>query len=163
MPTISLHDYARYVFVDRIRQVPFLNYVDYDKASSKARLADEMGWRDYGGKHYESVWTRFFQGYYLPTKFGIDKRRAHLSTLICSGQIDREEALAELREPPYADPTLLEADRRFVLKKLGFDDGEWEAMMSAPIRSATDYPSNDLLFTRMSRVKNRFRSVATRP
>ena len=65
-----------------IKSVPVLDLVEYDKAAAKKLLMERYGWRDYGGKHYESVFTRFYQGYILPTKFNIDKRRAHLSTLI---------------------------------------------------------------------------------
>ena len=66
-----------------------LDYLDYDKQPTKRLLIDKYGWEDYGGKHYESVYTRFYQGWILPDKFGYDKRRMHLSTLICSGQMTR--------------------------------------------------------------------------
>ncbi len=103
MPTIGLPGFLYYVFVRGIRQIPFLNYIDYRKEEAKRMLARELGWRDYGGKHYESVWTRFFQGYYLPTKFGFDKRKAHYSSMICSGQMTREQGLKEIVNRPY-DP-----------------------------------------------------------
>jgi hypothetical protein len=83
--------------------------------------------------------------------------------MICSGQIDRDAAVAELRQPPYAEPTQLEQDRTFVLKKLGFDEHEWQALMESPIHTATDYPTNDFWFTRLGRFKDRFRAFATRP
>ena len=160
MPLIGVPDYLRYVFVHRIRQIPFLNYIDYDKEASKRLLAQEIGWRDYGGKHYESVWTRFFQGYYLPTKFGFDKRRAHLSTLICSGQMSRGDALREMEKPAY-DPDLLRQDLDFVVKKFGLTSEEFEAIMRAPPRQATEYPSNYFLFHTLRRYKNLFRAIAT--
>lgn len=117
-----------------------LNYMDYNKEEAKQVITESLGWRDYGGKHFESIITRFYQGYILPTKFGVDKRRAHLSTLISSGQMTRDEALAELEKPIY-DPQMQAEDREFVLKKFGLTEDEFEAIMAAPIKSHLDYPS----------------------
>jgi len=100
--------------------IPLLQSVDYIKKQAKEEIKSELGWRDYGGKHYESVFTRFYQGYILPEKFGIDKRKAHLSNLIFSGQMTKDEALQELQQPIYPQAQL-EEDFPFVLKKLGFD------------------------------------------
>jgi hypothetical protein len=161
-PTISIGQYLEYVFVDGIRQVPFLNYIEYRKAEAREKFQQRFGWRDYGGKHNESVWTRFFQGYYLVKKFGFDKRRAYLSALICSGQASRDQALAELEKPPY-DPLLLRQDLRFVVKKLGLTEADWEDIMRAPPRLAREYPSNHILFHSMRRWKNVFRAIATSP
>lgn len=160
MPLISLPDYVYYVFVRRIRQIPFLNYIDYHKDDAKQMLTRELGWRDYGGKHYESVWTRFFQGYYLPTKFGYDKRRAHLSTMICSNQITREAALEEMQNPPYP-PSLLREDMQFVMKKFALTQEQFDAIIRNPAREATDYPSHYFLFHTLEKYKNVFRKIAT--
>lgn len=124
------------------RQVWFdvLNYVDYVKKEAIGILERELGWQYYGGKHYESIYTRFFQGYILPVKFGYDKRRGHLSSLICSGEIMRGEALDELAEPTYP-PTLQQEDRAYVIKKLGLTDGEFEAIIKLPPKTIYDYPS----------------------
>ena len=100
--------------------IPLLQSVDYIKKQAKEEIKSELGWRDYGGKHYESVFTRFYQGYILPEKFGIDKRKAHLSNLIFSGQMTKDQALQELQQPIYP-LAQLEEDFPFVLKKLGFD------------------------------------------
>jgi N-acetyl sugar amidotransferase len=162
MPTISLAQYFYYVFVKNIRQIPFLNYIDYDKNKAKGLLAGKLGWRDYGGKHYESVWTRFFQGYYLPVKFGFDKRVAHLSTMICSNQITRKDALAEMKKPTY-DETLLKQDMAFVIKKFGLTEGEFLSILQQPNKSATDYPSHHFLFHTLMKYKNIFRKIATSP
>ena len=161
MPLISIPDYVRDVFVRGIRQVPFLNYIDYRKDESKALLAREIGWRDYGGKHYESVWTRFFQGYYLPVKFGFDKRLAHFSSLICSGGMTRDEALAALELPIY-DAALLKEDRQFVLKKFGLTDTQFQAIMDDPPREHRTYPNHLFWFETLSGLKNTFRKFATR-
>jgi len=163
LPMISLPEFLNYVLIGRIRPIPLLNYIDYQKEDTKKQLTEEVGWRDYGGKHYESVWTRFYQGYYLPTKFGFDKRRAHLSTLICSGQMGRDEALAEMEKAPYADPALLREDMQYVLKKFRLSQEQFQALIASPGKPATDYPSHDFLFRRLERYKNLFRNVATKP
>ena len=123
------------------RTVWILDLVDYVKSDAKKILQEELAWRDYGGKHYESIYTRFFQGYILPRKFGIDKRRSHLSSLICSNQISREAALAELDLPPY-DPILQEEDRIYVIKKLGITEEHFERIMNAPPKTYADYPNS---------------------
>jgi N-acetyl sugar amidotransferase len=160
MPTISIPQYLYYVFIKKIRQIPFLNYVEYNRDKAKQVLIREIGWRDYGGKHYESVWTRFFQGYYLPRKFGFDKRRAHLSTLICSNQITREDALLEMARPTY-DIELQQQDLQFVLKKFGVTPAEFNAIIQAPQKKATDYRSHYFMFHTLQNYKNVFRKIAT--
>ena len=162
MPLISLPDYLYYVFVKRIRQIPFLNYIDYNKEDAKRLLTNELGWRDYGGKHYESVWTRFYQGYYLPQKFGFDKRRAHYSSLICSGGMTRAQALEELEKPIYPE-ALLREDMQFVLKKFGLSEAEFQRILQSPPLKHTEYPNHDFLFHRLQRYKNMFRKIATQP
>ena len=160
-PTMGLAHYAYLVLVRKIRQIPLLNLVEYDKDAAKQFMIDEMGWRDYGGKHYESVWTRFFQGYYLVEKFGYDKRRSHLSSMIVSGLTTREAALAELEKPPYrAD--LLEQDLDFVCKKFGLTRQEWQEIMDRPRTEAWDLPNNLFWFQTLGRYKNLFRKIATR-
>jgi len=117
----------------RLEVVCPLNWVDYVYEDVKKEIADEIGWRDYGGKHRESVFTRFYQGYILPRKFKFDKRRAHLSTLICSGQLTRDAALAEMEASPYTEDEL-QVDLEFVSKKIGFSEEEFEAYINtAPV------------------------------
>jgi hypothetical protein len=118
--------------------VNILNYVDYNKAKAKQIIAQELGWRDYGGKHYESIFTKFYQAFILPEKFMIDKRKAHLSTLIFSNQITKEEAKKEL-EVPLFQPEELELEREFVLKKFGLFEKEWNEIMNTPPRSHYDF------------------------
>jgi N-acetyl sugar amidotransferase len=122
------------------RRVDILNYLDYSKEDAMQFLQEKLGWKYYGGKHYESIYTRFYQGYILPVKFGYDKRRTHLSSLVCSGQITREAALEELDKPTYS-PAMQEEDREYVIKKLGLTDDGFEAIMNAPKKSYWDYPS----------------------
>jgi N-acetyl sugar amidotransferase len=139
-PLIPVTTLVRNIVLHRPKNVFLLDYLDYDKQSAKQLLIDDYGWEDYGGKHYESLYTRFYQGWILPRKFGYDKRRMHLSALICSGQITRDEAMKEMSEPPYP-PEWVEADTAFVTKKLGISREEFESIMAAPKKRYSDYPN----------------------
>lgn len=140
-PHHTITDLAYYKLVLRLNTVNILNYMDYNKKSAMETLEKELGWQQYGGKHYESIYTRFVQGYILPTKFGYDKRRQHLSTLICSGQIDRSAALAEMEKSPYPSKELLEKDIRVFKEKLGLNEQQYNELLSLPNKSFWDYPS----------------------
>lgn len=121
-------------------RIDILNYMDYVKADALKVLQERLGWKYYGGKHYESIYTRFYQGYILPRKFGYDKRRMHFSSLICAGEMDRARALQELETEPYPED-LQREDRAFVVKKLGLNDAEFQAIMELPPKRFWDYPS----------------------
>lgn len=125
-----------------IRSVSVLNYMDYDKPAVMKVLEEELGWQYYGGKHYESVYTRFIQGYILPEKFGVDKRYGHLSDVIRSGKMTREEALLQIAMPPYP-PELFTKDYAFVLKKFGMTDAQFQALMNEPLRTYRDYRNTE--------------------
>lgn len=118
-----------------------LNFIEYNKKEVKNLIQSELGWRDYGGKHFENIFTRFYQGYILCKKFGVDKRKSHLSTLICSGQLSREAALEEIEKNPYPSQELFEKDREFFIKKLGISVDEFERLMAEPVKSHLAYPS----------------------
>ncbi|MGC1242426.1 MAG: N-acetyl sugar amidotransferase [Chryseosolibacter sp.] len=130
LPRLGLFERYFYEAVCGIQIVNLLDLVGYNKARVKEEVMNYFGWSDYGGKHHESVFTRFYQGYYLPVKFNIDKRKAHLSNLILSGQLTREEAIRELTVAPYAADDQL-SDLEYVKKKLGFSDAEWSWIMEA--------------------------------
>ncbi len=131
-----------WTFVKRIKTVSILNYLEYNKEEVMNILQNDLGWVYYGGKHYESVYTRFYQGYILPEKFNIDKRRGHLSDLIKSGQLTREDALKEIDKPGY-NQELMDQDMQFVKKKLNLTDEEFSAIMDLPRKSFMDYPNNE--------------------
>ena len=130
-----------YEMVKGIRTVDPLNYMPYRYDDAKKTITEELGWRDYGGKHYESVFTRYFQGYYLPQKFGFDKRKAHFSSLIMSGQMTRDDALKKLESPTY-DESLRAQDHQFIAKKLGVSVSELEEIFSRPPVDHLDYPND---------------------
>jgi N-acetyl sugar amidotransferase len=127
------------------RFISILDCLDYSKTQAKALLERDLGWRDYGGKHYESVYTRWFQGYWLPRKFGFDKRRCHMSSLICSGEMTRSLAIEALKAPTY-DPDLQEEDTASVMSKLRLTQTELEAILSLPKRTYWDYSSYGQLY-----------------
>lgn len=144
-PHTALPEILYRATVTRFKNFGILDYVPYDKKIAMQVLIDKLGWRDYGGKHYESIYTRFFQGYILPVKFGIDKRKAHLSVLVCTGQISRDEALAALAEPPLS-PEMAREDREFVEQKLELTKAEFDRIMTSPRRTWRDYPNNSWIF-----------------
>ncbi len=137
-PFFSTRQKQYYVKAKGIEVVCPLNYMNYIKKEVKQTIINELGWRDYGGKHYESVFTRFYQGYILPVKFGIDKRKGHFSNLIFSGQLTKEEAIEELKKPIY-DPEQLQVDYEFVLKKFNLERREFEDLMKLPRREHTEF------------------------
>lgn len=126
---------------NKFTSVSLLNYLPYSKELAIKTLNEKFGWRPYGYKHYESVFTKFYQGYILPVKFGVDKRRIHLSDLIRTGQMSRRAALQDLEKPPY-NPEELQADREYVLKKLGFSDEEFNQIMATPPAPHTAYANS---------------------
>lgn len=162
LPMTSLVDWVKFIYILGIRWIPFLNYIDYDKEQYKRLLTAKLDWKDYGGKHYESTWTKFFQAYILPTKFGVDKRKSHLSSMICSGKLDRDSALAELAKPLY-EPDNFERDLAIVLERLRLSREQFEAIMAHPPKKHTDYPSNAFAFDTLGFLARRFRRRAITP
>ena len=115
-----------------------LNYLDYSKKDAMPILERELGWQYYGSKHYESIYTRWYQGYWLPMKFGYDKRRTHMSSLICSGEMTRTDALKALTNPSYP-PALQKEDTAYVIKKLDLTEDQLDELLHMPKKSYWDY------------------------
>ena len=138
--------------------VQMLNLMNYRRDLATQALIDEFGWKPYGDKHQESLFTKFYQGAILPQKFGVDKRRVHLSDRIRNGELSRDEALVVLAAPVYA-PEELRVESDFVRKKLGFTEDQWQAIMLAPPRSHAEFKS-DRNRTWMIRIYRGFRRVA---
>lgn len=141
-PAVSTIRQRAAMLANRIEMVSLLDYLAYDKAAAIRTIQRGLGWQAYGGKHHESIFTRFYQGYILPTKFGVDKRRAHLSTLVCSGQITREEALVELEQDPYEAEVVTE-DKAYVLKKLALSEQEFAEYIASPPQPHQAYASEE--------------------
>jgi aminotransferase len=144
-PHLTPTQFLYYILFKKIRFVPVLNYGGYSKASAIKKMQQRIGYVPYSRKHGESRFTRFFQEYYLPEKFGYDKRRAHLSSMIASDTMSREEALIELEKPMY-QPIEKMIDVEYCARKLGFTLAEWQDVMNAPPRSAFDLPNSGWLF-----------------
>lgn len=139
-PHYGLLKFVYYTLLNRIKLIPILDYVNYNKKDVIQLLNDNLCWKYYGGKHHESIYTRFYRGHYLPQKFGFDKRREDLSSLIWSGQISREDALKELNTDTY-DPDLQEQDKTFVIKKFNITNDGFQVIMNTLPRSFYYYPS----------------------
>ena len=160
-PIMSL---AQYIWMTRVRKKLTihrpLNYFAYDKEEAGRELKREYNWRDYGGKHCESRFTKFYQEIYLPRKFSFDKRRLHLSSLIVSGQITRGQALEEIKQP-ICQPDQARRDLKFVAKKLGLSNHELEALIDAPAISHYSYPNQMELHSHLSALKSIVRRFTT--
>jgi N-acetyl sugar amidotransferase len=142
-----------WTFVKRIKVVSILNYLDYKKDEVMKTIQDELGWVYYGGKHYESIYTRFYQGFVLPVKFNIDKRKGHLSDLIMSGQLSREAALEAIKNPIY-DKSLLQQDKEFVMKKFNLNIQAFSTIMDNPVKNFKYYPNNYKLISAIKQLVN---------
>lgn len=159
LPTISVFGYAWSRFIRRIHWVDFLDYVDYYKPTCLEELQKEIGYRPYPYKHYESIFTRFYQGYLLPEKFGVDKRRLHLSTLICSGQMSRDEAKALLKKSPYPDIDDLKSDIDYFLKKMNWSQKNLDSyLMQDPIPHG-EYPSEFLIAKKLNKAFKKIKGL----
>jgi len=140
-PTFGYLDEIYYKFVKGIRILYPLNHVPFSKDAAMRVLEDELGWEYYGGKHFESRITAFVQSYVMPVKFDIDYRKATLSTQICAGDVTRDAALEELKQPPF-DRERVAVDMQYMAKKFEVSTEEFEEILARPPRSYRDYPND---------------------
>ncbi|AXK42847.1 N-acetyl sugar amidotransferase [Erythrobacter aureus] len=155
-PLIDPWDFTYYERVKGIHYESLLSYIDFDKKRAVKELQEKLGYEPYPRKHGESRFTQFFQEYYLPEKFGFDKRKGHFSSLIVAGQMERDEALSELEKPLYPDLLRQQQDIEYVCRKLGFSAQEWSDIMNAPAASHDDYPG---FYTRLKQLRSLRRSL----
>ncbi len=157
--TISFFEYyIEFPFLRRFKVLRPLNYINYNKYQVTKELVERVGYRPYERKHGESIFTSFFQNYYLPVKFGIDKRRMHFSSLILSGQMSREEAIELLKEPLYNSETL-NNDKNYLASKLGISKIMLDEYINSPNRNYDLYDNWDKyynLFKRIQRIYEKF-------
>lgn len=144
-PNLTIFDLFCFIVLKRIKMVRLLQYLDYRKEDVKNLLGKEVGWQDYSGHHYESIYTRFVTSYLRPKKFNIDLRKTTYSALIRSGQMIRDEALAKIKEEPYPEDKVRE-DKKYVIKKLGLTNEEFEKILSRKPKTFRDYPSYYSIF-----------------
>jgi len=145
-PAIGTLRFTWLEFVRGVHWIPFLDYFEYNKAQALAVLQGEYGYKPYLFKHYESVFTRFYQGYILPRKFGFDKRRVHLGTLVAGGQLTREEALRLLEGIPYASAQALEDDKQYFIKKMRWTSAQLDEYIARAPRPHTAFPTEKPLW-----------------
>lgn len=139
MPLTGMFKYRLYYeYIKGMKRVFPLDYMEYDKAKAETILFEKFGWEKYANKHYENIFTRFYEGYYLTTKFGFDKRKSYFSNMILTGQMTREEALQKLQEPPYEEKQMQE-DLAYIAKKLGITKDAFEAMIQGDNKTYKDY------------------------
>lgn len=138
-------------YIRGIRVVRPLNYVRYIKSEAIQLLVDEIGWQPYPQKHFESRFTRFVEGFWLPTRFGFETRKVQFSALILTGQMTRDEALKKLARPAY-DAETINQDFEYVATKLGISTDELRGYLEAPKKTHRDYKSQEWLFLAGARV-----------
>ena len=147
-PHFSKLDLLYWTFARRIRSVSLLNYIDYQKDEAVGLLKSRLGWEEYSSKHFESIYTRWTQGFFLPTKFKIDKRYMHLSDLIRAGQLTKSAAMEALGQENYRAQDA-KSDTSLVLKKLGLEPDDLEEILSSSTKTYRDFPNSarlDALF-----------------
>ena len=137
-PIMSMTQLLVYIFVKRTKEIRLMEYIDYRKKDVDKILEREMGWKYYGGHHHESIFTNFFQSYLLPKKFNVDKRKTENSALIRSGQMSREEALAEIQSTPYEfEQEIVD----YAISKLDLSREAFDEIMRLERKAFTDYPT----------------------
>jgi N-acetyl sugar amidotransferase len=151
-PSISTFSFIYYEFFHRIKWLSFLDYFDYNKSEAMAILQQDYAYKPYPYKHYESIFTRFYQGYILPQKFEVDKRRVHLSTLVASGQMERKDALDMFKCSPYPSDKDLEEDKQYILKKMGWTTEQFKTYMARPQKPHTNYPTERPLWDFLAKI-----------
>ena len=152
-PTMSFLKYYLYVpYFFGIKKFRPLDLISYDIKEAKKILMEEMSFKEYGKKHNESHFTKFFQNYYLYKKFGMDKRKAHFSSLIVSGKMSRENALEILKEKPYND-LKIENEKEYIAKKLKISKNDLEALIKMPNKSFKDFPNHHHLYQLKNKIK----------
>ncbi len=142
LPLCSMFKYRLYYrYMKGMKIVKPLDMIPYKKDEAIATLQKEFGWEPYANKHFESVFTRFYEGYWLVHKFGYDKRRAHFSSLVLTKQLDREKALEILKNPPYDEKQAME-DLEYVAKKLDLTKDEFLKLMEGENKTYKDYKNS---------------------
>lgn len=144
--TSILHHKVYLPYVKKIKVVRPLNYFPYIKEEAKALLTEKFGWQPYPQKHFESRFTRFYEGYWLPKRFGYDTRKVQFSSLILTGQMTRDEALEKLKEPPL-DEANVRQEFEYVATKLGISVDELQTYLNAPLKTHRDYQSQQSIYT----------------
>lgn len=141
-PTADIFTYKLYYrYLKGVQIVKPLNHVPFIKEEAMQMLVDRFGWQKYAHKHYESRFTRFYEGYWLPTKFGYQKHRAHYSSMILTGQMTREDALERISKPAYDEATIRQ-DFEYIAKKLDISVVQLQDLMNGDNKTYRDYKNH---------------------
>lgn len=138
-------------YVRGVEVIKPLDWMDYTKEMARNTLAELYGWKPYPQKHFESRFTRFYEGYWLPERFGYDTRRVQYSSLILTGQMRRDEAIEALSKPAY-DPETIEHEFDYIARKLGITSEELRGYFTMPLKSYKDYKNQRWLFNAGAKV-----------
>jgi N-acetyl sugar amidotransferase len=160
LPVMPLRHLAKLVFINRIKYFGILNYLDYNKAVAIDVLQKEFEYENPKGKHFESNFTKIFQTYLLPMKFGIDKRLAHLSSEIIAGLISRDKALMILEDDKDSF-AVSSSELSYFKSKLEYSDDEWDQILNLPASSFKHYRHTPLIHTQNRKYFELFRRYAT--
>ena len=158
-PAIGTFKYIYYGFLRSIRWVSFLDLFQYNKMSVLDELERKYSYKRYPYKHYESIFTRFYQGYVLVKKFGVDKRKLHFSTLIASGQMTRDQALKDLNTIAYPSVTELDDDLDYFVKKMHWSPADLKKYLERPEIKHDCYPSEKKRWDSLKKIYFGFNSL----
>lgn len=156
LPMCGMFKYRLYyAYIKGMKRVAPLDFINYDKDEAERELGEKFGWVKYENKHYENILTRFYEGYYLPKKFGYDKRKTYYSNMILTGQMTREEALIKLKQSPYDEKTMHE-DKKFIAEKLDISLQEFENLIDGENKIYSDYKNSLSLIEFSIRLAKKF-------
>ena len=158
-PLFGTFEYIKYVFMKNIEWISFPDYFNYNKEKAINELETKFNFKRYPYKHYENIFTRFYQGYILPKKFDIDKRKLHLSNLILTEQISRSEALKKIQEPPYIDIDEERKDIEYFLKKMNWEKKQLENYLKADKISHIKYGSELKLWKFLTKIYSKLNFI----
>lgn len=160
-PLFGTLDYIFCEYILGIKWISFLDYLpNYNKIEALEILQQNYRYKPYPYKHYESILTRFYQGYLLPEKFNVDKRKLHLSTLIISGQITRENALRYMKSKyAYTSQRDLEEDIHYFLKKMQWTEKDLQSYLRRPEKPHWQYGSEVMLYRALQRAYKAVRRI----
>ena len=147
-PNLTARDLVYYGIFRGIKEIRPFYFIEYQKKEAQEFLIKNYGWEYYGGHHHENIFTKFAISYWLPRKFGIDKRKITLSAQVLSGEITRDQALETLQKPFY-DLEQMERDKDYVIKKLDITPEEFQRIWNSPNKYFTDYPNYYAMMSRM--------------
>ena len=156
-PSIGTLGYIYFEFVRKIRWIAFLDYFDYKQVEVLETLKLEFDYKAYPYKHYESIFTRFYQGYILPKKYKVDKRRVHLGTLVASGQMTREQAILDMKGIAYPSERSLEDDKIYFTKKMGWTLQQLQEYIDRPSKPHLNYPSERFVWDWLVKIYKTFK------